>query len=173
MTDHENRNPILNLYFHEGTSGEERRTARHIRSCPQCRDYQETLARVDGLLSAWEDEIPAPDTLEQVLNRLPSERPKAKPARASISFVPIFEIAAVLVMILAGLFGLQSLIYRLPLWKVLEQNWIVQSLGSFGVTVILFFVLGTFITLCLAPVLLLETRKNKTVNRYATMSLSR
>lgn len=173
MTDHENKNPILDLYFHEGTHGEERRTERHVRHCPQCRDYQETLARVDGFLTTWADEAPASDTLEHILQRLPAERPMLKSDRTRISFLPILEIAAVLVMILAGLYGLQSLLHRLPLWKVLEQNWVVQSLGSFGVTVILFFVLGTFITLCLSPVLLMEAPKKRVVHQYATMSLSR
>jgi predicted anti-sigma-YlaC factor YlaD len=165
MLDHENKNPILNLYFHEGTRREERRIENHLRQCSDCRGYLESLENIDRMLTVWKDESPHPDTFQNILKRLPSRIPAARSVRTAVSFIPIIEIAAALIVILTGLYGLQSLFHRLPVWKVLEQNWIIQSLGSFGVTIALFFASGTFVTFCLAPILLLESRRRQPVRQ--------
>jgi hypothetical protein len=48
----------------------------------------------------------------------------------------------------------------LPIWESLEKIWIVETIGSFGVVTILFFLVGSFVTLTLAPILLFDNESD-------------
>ena len=55
-------------------------------------------------------------------------------------------------------FFIQTRITLLPIWKSIEDMWLVQIFGRFGITTILFFTISTFITLSLTPFLFNENR---------------
>jgi long-subunit acyl-CoA synthetase (AMP-forming) len=69
------------------------------------------------------------------------------------------QIALALVLILISIYLVQIKISLLPFWHSLETWWFIQAFGSFGVVTILFFCIGTFITLALTPILFLKTKQ--------------
>ena len=166
MKDHINKSRLLDFYFSEGSKRSIQKIRDHVHSCSECRDYLETLGSANSMLKTWEDQKPAPDTFQRIMAQIPRVHPKPVVRKQVLSLWPIVEIATSLLVILVGLFALQNILHKLPLWEVLEQNWIIQSLGSFGVTIVLFFMFGTFVTFCLAPILLLEARRVRSVRQW-------
>lgn len=157
--NHENKNLLLTLYYHEGTEREEKKIEAHVRSCESCQEYLKIMKQTDELLNQWHDEQPLPQTLDLILSSISSTELKPIQASPAISAKPILQIAFSLGIILTLLFFAQSKISLLPIWQSLERWWLVQAIGSFGVVTILFFCIGTFITLSLTPILVFKSNK--------------
>ncbi len=158
--NHENKNPLLALHFREGKEKTERKIQRHAATCKSCRDYLETLTATEQILAAWPDEFPDPRLFDRILDRIPDTRTVRPLARPAFSPLPLAGIAGAIAFIMLILSLAQSSLTRLSLWEVIQHNWIVQAIGSFGVAVILFFAAGAFTVLSLAPFIYLTSQKN-------------
>ncbi len=152
---HENKNHLLDLYFNEAKTGEKEEIIHHISSCKECRDYVKTLKKIDTALHKWNDEKPAADVLDRMMNIISESSSRPIPEESKISILHIIEIPLAVLSLICGLYLLNLKIAESPLWKLLTHFWPAQSLGSFGVTIIAFFLIGSFITLSIAPVLIL------------------
>jgi hypothetical protein len=159
--NHENKNPLLGLYFHEEAEKTEKKIRKHVLTCQSCQDYLQTLEKTGQFLKSWPDEKPDPQSFERILARIPERRKKMKPRADSFSFLPVAGIASAIAFIVLVLRLVQPAITRLPLWEALQKSWLVQAIGSFGVSIALFFALGTFAVLSLAPFFYLSTQKSK------------
>jgi hypothetical protein len=157
--NHQNKNPLLALYFHEGKEKTERKIQRHAATCLDCRDYLETLAATELLLKTWPDEMPDPRLFDRILNRIPETKPVQRQARPAFSPLPLAGIAGAIAFIILILSLARAPLTRLSLWDAIQHNWIVQAIGSFGVAVILFFAAGAFMVFCLAPFIYLSSQK--------------
>jgi hypothetical protein len=164
--NHENKNQLLTLFYHEGTEREEKKIASHVRACESCQEYLKIVKQTDELLNQWRDEQPLPQTLDLILANVSSTELKPIQARQVFSATPILQIAFSLGIILTLLYFVQSKISLLPIWHSLERWWLVQAIGSFGVVTILFFCIGTFITLSLTPILVFKTNKLNSAISY-------
>ncbi len=166
--NHENKNPLLALYFHEGKEKTERRIHRHAATCLDCRDYLETLAATEQLLAAWPDEEPDPRLFDRILDRIPETQPVRPQAPQALSPLPLAGIAGAIAFIILILSLAQASLTRLPLWDAIQHNWIVQAIGSFGVSVIVFFAAGAFVVLSLAPFFYFSSQKS--TSTYGNMT---
>jgi len=150
------KNRLLELHFNEG-SGRDRQTARdHVAHCSQCRDYMATLDQTNQSLQAWPREEPAPDSWEKVLFQLPAleeERDESKPV---LSVFPVVLIGLSALACLGFIFLLDNVLDFIPLWQSLKSSVVGDVLGSYGLTALLFFLVGTLITLSMSPVIILE-----------------
>ena len=160
-----NKNRLLALHFHETTQREEQDIQKHVEQCGDCREYLRQLEQTDRMLNAWEDEAPMPGTLETILANIPQKQLKpaaVKPAR-SIPVFPILLILFSIITLAAGIFHFHDKITLLPFWETLKTWAPVKFLGSFGTAAVVLFLFGVFVTLSLAPVLILDvqTKKNK------------
>jgi hypothetical protein len=159
-----NKNRLLTVYFHEGTDKEEREIGKHIDQCDECRDYLALLGKTDNTLLHWKEEKPLPKTLDLILETIPREQPKEVEATSGAPVVPLLA----LLFSIIGIFNIISFVHEkitmLPFWSAIADSWPVRFLGSFGVTAILFFLVGIFLTLALTPVLILDAQSKK--NRY-------
>ncbi len=160
----ENKNHLLTLYFHEGTNKEEQEIQNHVDQCSECLEYMLVLEKTDKVLLQWKEEKPLPNTLDLILENIPETLPtQAEEVPGS----PIAPLLALFFSII-GIFFIISLVHDkitiLPFWDILKDIFPVRVLGSFGVTAILFFLVGIFVTLALTPVLIMETQSKK--NRY-------
>ena len=156
-----NKNLLLDLYFHEISGKEEHKIRKHVEQCSQCREYLLTLEQTNQSLHQWQNQSPLPNTLELILEKLPEPEPKpasANLARAAAPFIKIvFSILAVLVVLVF----LHHQVTHFSFWGTLQEWWFVKFFGSFGITLVLFFLLGAFITLAFSPVLILESKSRK------------
>jgi len=156
-----NKNRLLTLFFHEGTLREEREIQKHVNGCSDCRDYLLTLDRTNQTLQQWKNESPLPNTLDLIMANIPAKQMKSAAVRPAISIIPILTILFSIVAILGIIFLVHDKVTLLPFWETLKEWWLVRFFGSFGVTTILFFLLGIFVTLSLAPVLILDLQSKK------------
>ncbi|MGE5315664.1 MAG: anti-sigma factor family protein [Acidobacteriota bacterium] len=153
---------LLDLYFHEGEEGRLSELSAHAARCPQCRAYLASVKRTMGLLSELGEEEPAERVIGSILAEI-SVAPAAPAIRKTgADVVPILQIAFGEILIFALIYFIKIQISFTWCWEALEKYGIVRSIGSFGVSVILVLLAGSFITLALAPILLMES--NRTVN---------
>ena len=156
-----NKNRLLTLYFHEGTRREEREIQKHVNGCSDCRDYLLTLDQTNQTLQHWENQSPLPNTLDLIMANIPVKQMKPAAVRPTLSIAPILTILFSIVAILGIIFLVHDKIALLPFWEALKEWWLVRFFGSFGVTTLLFFLLGIFVTLSLAPILILDLQSKK------------
>jgi len=159
-----NKNHLLTLFFHEGTPREEKEIQMHVSECKECRDYLLILEQTRQTLHRWNDDAPPPNTWDSILVHLseaPETRKKPADAEAGLAVKPVLIILASIGFILALISLVRGKITWLPVREILENSWLGQFLGSFGVMAILFFFLGLFITLAITPVLMLERQSGK------------
>jgi len=141
---------LLDLHFGELAGPRRERTAAHVAACPRCREELAAVVWVDRSLAALPDEDPPADGLERVLARVdgapggPSRTPRGgwlPPVAATVAGVGLGTAA-----IYAG------------------GAWLSASAGGvsgFAVAALAFFGIGSFVTLALAPVLLIEAQSRR------------
>lgn len=161
-----NKNHLLTLFFHEGTPREEKEIQKHVDECGDCRDYLLTLERTHGTLHEWKDEAPLPNTLEMILADIPETRVKPAAAKPALAIAPLLSIIASILVILGVILLIHDKVTLLPIWESVKEWRSVQFFGSFGVTAVLFFLAGIFVTLTLAPILILELQSKKYRYRF-------
>lgn len=157
---HPDKNKLITFYYREGTAREQHKLSAHIDSCESCQEYVQTLNHLGAKLAELPDEQPSSRILDNIFAEISVE--KLRPARQHqfLLLQPIVKIAFALISILATIYFIQSQISLLPIWQRLSQYWLVQTIGSFGMVLILFFCIGTFITLSLAPILIMKAKTN-------------
>jgi anti-sigma factor RsiW len=133
------------------------RLAGHLATCPTCRAEVASLEDTLASLADWPDEAPPTDGLERVLARLAPSPERPRVAAASNGWL------AATLRCLAGVSAGATLIYllgthlaTLSLWTRLTVAAPLRTFGAIGLAALVFFVIGSFFTLALTPVLLLE-----------------
>jgi len=158
---HPNKNKLLDLFYNEIISRGKADVLSHVDSCPSCQDYVKTLHSVNETLTSWQDEKPLPQTFAIILDNISQAPVKPVVQRQSIPVTPILQIAFSICLILALIYIIQSKIVLLPVWETVQNMWFVETFGSFGFVLLLFFCVGTFITLSLTPIILFDSQKIK------------
>jgi hypothetical protein len=165
-----NKNHLLTLFFHEGSRRQEKEIKTHVNGCKECRDYLLIVEQTHQSLQQWNDESPPPGTLDSILANIPEVpeiQKKPAAAKPGLSITPVFMIPFAIGLILAVIFFLRDKITLLPFLETLKTSLLGHILGSFGVTAMLFFLLGICVTLALTPVLIMEGRSNKHRYKYS------
>jgi hypothetical protein len=156
-----NKEHLLTLYFHEGTPQQEEDIKNHVDRCKECQNFLLTLDHTQQSLNQWIDEKPLPGTLDKIMEQV-EEKPKNVVFNGSgIPVRPILKIAASIILIILGLFLLKDQITLLPILSDLNESWVGQVFGTFGVTAISFVLLGILVSLAISPVIIMETRTKK------------
>jgi hypothetical protein len=153
-----NKNKLLTLYFHEGGEREEKIIQKHVHRCKECQEYISFLEKTHLSLSEWKDEKPHADTLNMILKRIPQKQVKPVSTKLAVPVFPLLMIISSVLVMLTIILVLKDKITRFPFWESIENLWIVQQMGSFGVTTVLVFLLGILISLSLTPILIFESR---------------
>src|SRR5262245_34662618 len=156
---HNNEDALLSVFYGEASPAEEQHIRQHLAGCEDCREHMHLLQRMSLALNRWAEERPLPDTCDRILAALPLEQPRRRYVKAPVSARPIFNIAFAMTFMLLLIYFAQSQISLLPIWRSLAQYWIIQAIGSFGFVALLFFAVGAFMTLSLAPILYFDLNK--------------
>lgn len=167
---HPNKNRLLEYFYKEGSEPEIRKTWEHLHDCPECRGYLHTLKNTCGILDGLEDEMPAENSFELIIKAADIAPKKAGANMQAVSLMPYFQIALAIPFLLSVIYFFQSKLRMLSVWEWLQDIWIIQAIGSFGLIAVIFFLAGCFITLALAPALLLSSEKLKKPNQTYELS---
>jgi hypothetical protein len=147
-------NRLLDLHFGEGRPRRMKRTARHVASCPECREEIRSLARAGELLAAWPDERPDAGTLDRVMAALPEARPRFRPMARPRPLLPLAGIAGGIAFIWAVLWAARSVLARFSFWEGLRAGWLARTFGESGMMLVAFLVLSGLAAVSMAPFLL-------------------
>ncbi len=154
-----NKNSLLKLFYKEASPQEESELRKHLATCKECQKYMQFLNRMGATLDKLPEERPLPNTFEKIMENIPVKQPRTVFARPTISAAPFFKIAFSMVFIVLLIYFVQSKISLLPIWDSLQKFWLVDAIGSFGLMMLIFFIVGTFITLSLAPILYFDINR--------------
>jgi anti-sigma factor RsiW len=154
---HPHAHVLATLALGEVDAGTRQRLAAHLAGCPACRAEVASIEETLATLANWPDEAPPTDGFERVLARLAASPERPRGATSSHGWL------AATLRCLAGVSAGASLIYllgthlaTLPLWTRLTVAAPLRTFGGIGLAALVFFVVGSFFTLALTPVLLLE-----------------
>ena len=117
------------------------------------------LNRMGTTLDKLPEERPLSNTFERIMKNIPEKQSRTAFARPTISAAPFFKIAFSMVFIVLLIYFVQSKISLLPIWDSLQKFWLVDAIGSFGLMMLIFFIVGTFITLSVAPILYFDINR--------------
>jgi hypothetical protein len=154
--DHPSPTDLLDLHFGEAEGRRRARIASHAEECPRCRETLSDLEWVESSLAALPEKEPPAGGLERVLGRVAGERPAA--ARPNGWMIPV---AASLAGVGAGvgiIYAAGARLLTLPMVAEMQLLEPVKALSSFGLAALIFFGIGSFVTLALAPVLMIESQ---------------
>ena len=151
---HPNKNRLLEYFYKEGSVSENQRIYKHLHDCHVCREYLQTLEQTSKILNELPEHTPDVDTFDIMIKGMDISSPKPVKKMQTNSVLPYFQIALSIPFILAVLYYFQNKLSLLPVWETLEKIWIIEKIGSFGLVAVIFFLVGSFITMALAPVLL-------------------
>jgi len=154
-----NKNSLLKLFYKEASPQEESELRKHLTTCKECQNYMQFLNRMGATLDKLPEERPLPNTFEKIMENIPVKQPRTVFARPTISAAPFFKIAFSMVFIVLLIYFVQSKISLLPIWDSLQKFWLIDAIGSFGLMMLIFFIVGTFITLSLAPILYFDINR--------------
>ncbi|MCU7501133.1 MAG: hypothetical protein HF300_17305 [Ignavibacteria bacterium] len=160
----ENKNHLLDLYFHEGSEEDHAEVAEHIKTCQSCREYLESLDGTMNLLSELKEEEPRGDLFGSILREVSVPVIKPTKKKTGVELLPVLKIAFGEIFLFALVYFIKIQITLLPFWNIIEKNWIIRSLGDTGVSVALVLIAGSFITLAMAPILLMESNRKNSFN---------
>lgn len=155
----ENKNKVLDLFFNEGSQHHKSEIRGHVENCAACREYLTQLKNTSEKLDRWEDERPSSKVFENILADVSSSIPKPVRQKQNSPLLAILQIAFGELFLIAIIYILNMKLTLAPFWNSIRNNWLVDSIGSVGIAVIIVLIAGTFIALSLAPILLYESRK--------------
>jgi len=151
-----NTHHLLDLYFHEGAEDRMAEVNEHASRCAECRMYLGSVKHSMRLLSALGEEAPPPRVLANILEDVAVVPARPPLAKTGVEVVPILQIAFGEIFVFALIYFIKIQISFTSLWETIGQYPVVGSIGTFGVSVVLVLLAGSFITLALAPVLLMD-----------------
>jgi len=157
----ENKNHLLDLYFLEGNEHEHSEMREHVANCQSCREYLGTLKETMSMLDKLEEKEPSPVIFDNILAEVSVSIPKPVKQKTGVQVIPILQIAFGEIFLFSLIYFLKIQITLMPAFKAVQNHWLVQSIGSVGIAVLIVLTLGTFITLSIAPVLLFESKERK------------
>ena len=163
---HPNKNRLLEYFYKEGSVSERQRIYKHLHDCHDCREYMQTLEQTSNILNELPGHTPPANTFDVMIKEMNISPQKPVKKRQINSVLPYFQIALSIPFILAVLYYFQNKLSLLPVWETLEGIWIIEKIGSFGLVTVIFFLIGSFITMALAPVLLDSEKIKKYYHAY-------
>jgi len=153
------KHELLDLYFHEGEEDRWSELSEHAARCAECRMYLSSIKHTMKMLSVLGEEEPAQHVLNNILAEVSVSQPKAAYKKTGVDVVPVLQIAFGEIFVFALIYFIKIQLSVSTLWETVARYPIVQSIGSLGVSVILVLIAGSFITLALAPILLMDANK--------------
>ncbi len=157
----EYQNRLLDLYFSEANELELSEIREHVAGCDSCRSYLASINESLKILERLENEAPSENILNNILAKVLESKNKPDYSKLVIKNTSILKIVAGQLFLCTIIYLLKILLTQLHFWSLLQNNWLVQLLGNYGIAFIIFLIAGSFITLSIAPMLLLQSYEKR------------
>jgi len=148
---------LLDLRLGELSGTRRARVERHLVDCPECAREAAALEEIESALAAAPELEPPADGLARVMAEIDGSRAAlAAPAgweRAAAASLCGMAAAT------GAIYAAGSWLLRSPLVERLPWSGALGTASGFGLAALGFFALGSFVTLAIAPVLLMEARQ--------------
>ena len=154
-----NKNKILDTYYNEASLREKKTIHEHINECSLCAEYSESLQIIEKKLDLLPEDKPSDKVLSNILESIEIVPVREVKPKTTIEVAPFFHIALGLVFLSTLVYFIVLKLSTMTLWQSIEKHWLMQIFGSIGVPIIIVLTIGTFITLALAPILIVESKK--------------
>jgi hypothetical protein len=164
---HPDKERLLDFFYSEASDLEAQRVFKHLQYCNECMEYLNNLEHITGQLDYFVNESPSEDTFNLIMKDIEVVPLKKVPEKQAFSVFHFIRIVIFMPLILIALYYCQSRLTLMPFWEVIREYRIIQVLGSYGVVAVVFFLLGSFVTLSIAPVLFMDSEKIKNLIRQA------
>ena len=153
------KHELLDLYFHEGEEDRWSELSEHAARCAECRMYLSSIKHTMKLLSALDEEEPAERVLTHILADVAVSPPKPSYRKTGVEVVPVLQIAFGEIFVFGLIYFIKIQLSVTSLWESVARYPMVQAMGNFGFAVVLVLIAGSFITLAMAPILLMDANK--------------
>jgi anti-sigma factor RsiW len=156
---HPHANDLLAFQGGEANATLQHRIEEHLGACGECSAYVALLEDTVSTLEDWAEEDPPAGGLERVMAEVRSVSP-ALPRRSDW----LWPVLASLLGVAAGSLVIYATGTRLVQWlSVLDAPLLVSvhALSGFSLAALVFFGIGSVLTLALAPMLLLEMQSRE------------
>lgn len=155
----ENKNNLIDLFFHEGDEHKLSKIREHAANCKNCSKYLESLRKTIDMLDVLEDEKPSEKVFDNIMKEISSSSSKQVMQKNSRLLIPILAIALGQMILFVIVYFIKVKIDLMPVWESISKSWLLKSLGSTGAAVICILIVGAFLTLSFAPILMFESKK--------------
>jgi hypothetical protein len=152
---HPSPSDLLDLHSGVARGARRARIAAHTANCEQCGETVAGLEWLQTTLVALPEEAPPADGLERVLDRVGGARPA--PARRGEWVMPLAATLAGVAVGMGAIHEAGARLLALPFVAELPLLAPVRAASGYGLAALVFFGIGSFVTLALAPVLLIES----------------
>jgi len=155
-SEHPTPGELLDLHFGEARGERKSRTEAHVTACPQCRGELASVEWVERSFAALPEEAPPADGLERIMDRIADGQPGRAPRAGWL-----WPLAATLGGVATGAGVIYAAGSRLVASTPVGPGPLLESarvLSGFGLAAVAFFAVGSFVTLALAPALLIEAQ---------------
>ena len=157
----DNKNHLLDLYFLEGSEHKLDGLRRHLETCESCRDYYASIKNTMAALDKLGEEEPAEGVFDKILIEVSKSTPVPLRQKARASILPILQLAIGPIFLFGIIYFLNLKLPLLPFWEKISDYWMVQTIGTLGISTIIVLCIGTFLTLSFLPVLVFESRDRR------------
>ena len=157
MTLDGNRNALLALHFRDGGTTH---TAAHVTECAECRAYLRMIEEVEAELVGAGDEKPPDGLRDAVLSHALAARQAPRPApspRTTAAATPLLALLPVMALLVTVAARVGAAVERWPYWQEMVPQ--APPLAAIAAAVIALLLAGGLVSLAIAPVLVLESRK--------------
>ncbi len=163
--EHFTQETLLSYYFQELAGSEKDKVKAHLAGCRDCRRFIHELEMLDESLDLLEESQSLPATFDNVMTVIKRETLPV-PLKIKSSTMPYIYFAISVLFCFSGIYLFHETIASLSVLQMLQQASFLDKIGSLGTTVLLFLLIGSFASLAMTPLLVLESGKQSEGVRY-------
>ncbi len=156
---------LIDFHYGELNAAESREVREHLANCEACRADLAALETIGKTLYTLEDSSPPANGFEQLMNRIPTSEMISAPQIGRLQVAPYF-LLLIAIIFSASIIGIfHQNIAALSYFEWFHQFAVVDKIGSLGFSAILLSSIGVLLTAAIAPVLILEMRQRRNIQR--------
>ena len=149
---HYSEKDIIDYVYMELNSEKMDTIKQHLITCKSCSEVALTYSEINSSLGFIREEIPSDTSFNSIMSSIEAETVQEKNA-----WERFFILSSVLI-VLAFLYTFSNLILSFPFLHELNKFELFHSLSNLSKTLVIFFGIGTALTLAITPILIKENQ---------------
>lgn len=161
-----NKNYLLDLYYNEGNNNYLTDIKNHLENCENCKNEYAKLQKSLTVLNKIEIEQPSNMVLKNILKEtaIINSIINNEISNGSNFLNPIIQIIVGIVFVSLVVYIISIKLSLSPIWNYIKSTWFGDSFGSIGVAALIVFIMGSFVTLAISPIMFLTYHQRKNFN---------